>query len=41
MTRLVLGFGSAVQVLAPESLAQRVRGAAIGALDAYQAADLA
>ena len=38
MTRLVLGFGSAVQVLAPESLAQRVRDAAAAALEAYQAA---
>ena len=26
MTRLVLGFGAAVTVLAPESLAERVRG---------------
>ena len=32
MTRLVLGFGSAVQVLEPESLAQRVRDAAAAAL---------
>lgn len=40
MTRLVLGFGSAVQVLAPESLAERVRTAAVAALDAYRAADL-
>ncbi|MBV9353312.1 MAG: YafY family transcriptional regulator [Mycobacterium sp.] len=38
MTRLVLGFGSAVQVLAPESLARRVRDAAAAALDLYQAA---
>jgi proteasome accessory factor C len=38
MTRLVLGFGSAVEVLEPESLAQRVRAAATAALDAYQAA---
>jgi proteasome accessory factor C len=38
MTRLVLGFGSAVQVLAPESLAKRVRDAAVAALDVYQAA---
>lgn len=37
MTRLVLGFGSAVQVLEPESLAQRVRDAAAEALRAYQA----
>jgi proteasome accessory factor C len=38
MTRLVLGFGSAVRVLAPESLARRIRGAAAAALDIYQAA---
>ncbi|WP_152316143.1 WYL domain-containing protein, partial [Mycobacterium tuberculosis] len=38
MTRLLLGFGSDVRVLAPESLAQRVRDAATAALDAYQAA---
>ncbi|MDA3658407.1 helix-turn-helix transcriptional regulator [Mycobacterium xenopi] len=38
MTRLVLGFGPAVQVLAPDSLAQRVRNAAAAALDVYQAA---
>jgi proteasome accessory factor C len=37
MTRLVLGFGSAVQVLEPESLALRVRDAAVAALEAYQA----
>jgi len=37
MTRLVLGFGSAVQVLEPESLAQRVRDAATAALESYQA----
>ena len=36
MTRLVLSFGSAVQVLAPESLAQRVRDAAAAALQAYE-----
>jgi proteasome accessory factor C len=36
MTRLVLGFGSAVQVLTPESLAQRVRAAAAAAVEAYQ-----
>ncbi|MCV7195722.1 helix-turn-helix transcriptional regulator [Mycobacterium angelicum] len=40
MTRLVLGFGSDVQVLAPESLAQRVRAAAAAAVQAYQAAEL-
>jgi len=39
MTRLVLGFGSDVQVLAPESLAQQVRAAAAAAVQAYQAAD--
>jgi proteasome accessory factor C len=38
MGRLVLGLGSAVRVVAPESLAQRVRDAAVTALDAYQAA---
>ncbi len=36
MTRFVLGFGSAVRVLAPESLAQRVREAATAALSAYE-----
>lgn len=36
MTRLVLGFGSAVQVQAPEALAQRVRDAAVAALESYQ-----
>jgi len=41
MTRLLLGFGSAVRVLAPESLARRVRDAAAAALEAYRAADLA
>jgi proteasome accessory factor C len=38
MTRLVLGFGAAVQVLEPESLAQRVRDAAAAALASYQVA---
>jgi len=38
MTRLVLGFGSAVQVVEPASLAQRVRDAATAALKAYDAA---
>ena len=33
MTRLVLGFGSAVQVVEPQSLAQRVRDAAAAALE--------
>lgn len=37
LTRLVLGLGSGVQVLHPESLAQRVRDAAAAALRAYQA----
>ncbi|MEE6177672.1 helix-turn-helix transcriptional regulator [Mycobacterium sp. 050134] len=36
MTRLVLGFGSAVRVLEPQSLAQRVREAAQEALAAYE-----
>jgi proteasome accessory factor C len=36
MTRLVLGFGSAVRVLTPESLVQRVRAAAAAAVEAYQ-----
>lgn len=38
MSRLVLGFGSAVRIVAPDSLAQRVRDAAAAALDAYLAA---
>ncbi|HET9876889.1 MAG TPA: YafY family protein [Mycobacterium sp.] len=37
MTRLILGFGSEVRVLAPESLAQRVRKAAAAAVATYQA----
>jgi proteasome accessory factor C len=37
MTRLVLGFGPDVQVLQPESLAQRVRDAAAAAVRAYEA----
>jgi proteasome accessory factor C len=36
MARFVLGFGSAVRVLAPESLAQRVRESAAAALHAYE-----
>ncbi|MCW2651504.1 MAG: proteasome accessory factor [Mycobacterium sp.] len=40
MARLVLGFGSSVQVLAPESLAERVRRSAAAALEAYEAAPL-
>jgi proteasome accessory factor C len=35
MARFVLGFGSSVRVLAPESLAQRVRESAAAALSAY------
>jgi proteasome accessory factor C len=37
MARFVLGFGSAVRVLAPPSLAQQVRAAATAALHAYSA----
>lgn len=37
MARFVLGFGSAVRVLAPESLAQQVRAAAAAALRVYDA----
>ena len=35
MTRLILGFGADVQVLAPASLAEGVRRSATGALAAY------
>jgi proteasome accessory factor C len=35
MARFVLGFGSAVRVLEPESLARRVRESAVAALGAY------
>ncbi len=38
MTRLVLGVGPAVRVLAPEALAQRVRRGAAAALQMYEAA---
>jgi proteasome accessory factor C len=38
MARQVLGLGSAVRVLEPESLANRVRDAAAAALESYQAA---
>jgi proteasome accessory factor C len=38
MTRLVLGFGAAVRVLEPPSLARRVREAAAAALQSYQVA---
>lgn len=37
MTRLILGFGADVEVLAPESLAERVRRAAAEAVEAYTA----
>lgn len=37
MARLILGFGSAIRVLAPESLARRVHADAATALAAYQA----
>ncbi|MCV7314018.1 YafY family transcriptional regulator [Mycolicibacillus parakoreensis] len=37
MTRLMLGFGAEVTVLAPETLAARVRAAADAALEAYRA----
>lgn len=36
MTRFVLGFGSAIRVLEPASLADRVQAAAAAALDAYE-----
>ncbi|OBI90258.1 helix-turn-helix transcriptional regulator [Mycobacterium asiaticum] len=39
MTRLVLGFGAAVQVLEPQTLAQRVQAAAVAALQAYEAVE--
>jgi proteasome accessory factor C len=38
MARFVLGFGSAVRVLEPESLARRVRESAAAALSAYAVA---
>jgi len=40
MARLVLGFGAAVRVLAPASLAARVQSAAAAALRAYEAQSL-
>jgi proteasome accessory factor C len=40
MARLVLGFGAAVRVLAPASLAARVQSAAAAALRAYEAQPL-
>jgi proteasome accessory factor C len=36
MSRFVLGFGSAVRVLEPETLAQRVQESATAALAAYE-----
>ena len=39
MARLVLGFGPDVRVLAPDSLVERVRGAATAALAAYAELD--
>ncbi|MGE2833409.1 helix-turn-helix transcriptional regulator [Mycobacterium sp. SMC-4] len=39
MSRFVLGFGSAVQVLEPQPLAERVRAAAVAALAAYEASE--
>jgi proteasome accessory factor C len=36
MTRLVLGFGSAIKVLKPDSLAKRVQHSAVEALAAYE-----
>jgi proteasome accessory factor C len=36
MARFVLGFGSAVRVLEPQSLADRVRDFALSALQAYE-----
>ena len=41
MARFVLGFGAAVRVLQPQSLADRVRDAAVTALDAYRAMSFA
>jgi proteasome accessory factor C len=40
MARLVLGFGAAVRVLEPETLAQRVRSNAAAALHAYENSQL-
>lgn len=40
MARFLLGFGSAVRVLAPEPLAQRVQESAAAALHAYETADI-
>lgn len=41
MARFVLGFGAAVRVLQPQTLADRVRDAAVTALDAYRAMSFA
>lgn len=40
MARMVLGFGAAVTVLGPSSLAERVRSAAAAALQAYETPSL-
>jgi proteasome accessory factor C len=40
MARFVMGFGSAVQVLEPQSLADRVRESAAAALRAYEVRDV-
>jgi proteasome accessory factor C len=39
MARFVLGFGSAVRVLEPQSLAERVRESAAAALSAYSSGE--
>jgi proteasome accessory factor C len=36
MARFVLGFGAAVRVLEPQSLADRIRESAVAALEAYE-----
>jgi proteasome accessory factor C len=36
MARFILGFGSAVRVLEPQSLADRVRESAVAALETYE-----
>jgi proteasome accessory factor C len=41
MARFVLGFGSAVRVLEPPSLAERVRQSAVAALGAYESVSAA
>jgi proteasome accessory factor C len=40
MARFVLGFGSAVRVLEPQSLADRVRDVAVAALAAYESSSV-